>query len=165
MKGSSLDGGRERSALPCAGTFRSAGLWFSMFNRAARSLFLLAAFVGLQGSVMLSAPCASGVHLSDSSTLRLDRALQVTAHAHSKQETAESSLPHEASRGMPCEHESMPEGCMLMAACTAFVPALATQLNEPVAPSGKGMVLVVRTPAFESVAPDVPPPRVVRPTT
>lgn len=136
-----------------------------MIDRAARSLFLLAAFVGLQGSLMLSAPCASGVHLTDASTVRLDRASQVTAHAHSIHGTAESSLPHENGRGTPCEHDSMPEGCMLMAACTAFVAAVETELTEPVAPSGKGMVLVVRTPAFESVAPDVPPPRVIRPTT
>jgi hypothetical protein len=136
-----------------------------MFNRAARSLFLLAAFAGLQGSGMLSAPCASGVHLPEYPAVLSGGSPHGSTDAHSMPEMALPSPPHESGRGMPCEHDGMPEGCMLMAGCTAFVAAAATQLNEPVAPSGKGMVLVVRTPAFESVAPDVPPPRLVQPTT
>ena len=136
-----------------------------MFNRAARSLFLLAAFVGLQGSGMFIAPCATGVHQAEHPAAVIGGPPHGITDAHSMPETAEPSLPHESGRGMPCEHSSMPEGCMMMAACTAFVAAIGAELTEPAVPSGKGMVLVVRKPAFESVAPDVPPPRVVQSTT
>lgn len=137
-----------------------------MLIRLARTLPLLAAFIALQGSILGgAAACALGEHRPTDATSMVSPAVvdPMATQAGSRSSGISawaSSDGSEASDGrVPCDHERMPEHCMLMPACSVFAVAAAQWQQQVDAPNSRIAPLVALAPVFETAPPELPPPR------